>query len=187
MCNQKDCQHENQQIIISDRDIKVSKAFMATMFMRIIMVLKNNDDVADWIVHAGTCAIDCNSEKCGTDQAMLSALKQAINHVDNGADLDIVASYNKAGLLIDGKAPSMTDKLTQILKSAGVDLDQFPDADGTEGAIDTIVVDPIPAFIDVSAETKSGPAEIGRLVGADRGRTPSILVGGPKRPADQLH
>lgn len=185
MCNQEDCQHE-QQIIITDRDIMVGKAFMATMFMRIIKGTETNNDAADWMVQAGTCAIDCN-ENCGTSRTMLAALTEAIDHVDNGADLPIVDLYNKAELLVDGKKPSMADRLGQMLKRAGIDLDQFPDTND-DAVIDTIIVDPIPAFIDVSADTPSAPGEIGRMVGADRGRVaPSILVGGPKRATDQLH
>lgn len=186
MCNKEDCQHE-QQIIITDRDIMVGKAFMATMFMRLIMGLKNNDDVADWMVQAGACAIDCNNADCGTTRTMLAALTQAIDHVDNGADLEVADLYTRAGLLSAGKAPSTADKLTQILKRAGIDLDQFPDTDD-EGVIDTVIVDPIPSFIDVSSDSGSVPREIGRMVGADRGRSSAtILVGGPKRTTEQLH
>ncbi len=169
MCNQKDCQHESKKIIISDRDLMIGRAFMATMFMQIIKGTRTNHDSADWMVHAGACAIDCTNPDCRTSRAMQDSLAQAIDHVDNGADLDIVDVYNKGGLLNDGKALTTADRLAQLLKSSGNDLGQL-DGDSDEAVIDTIVVDTAPAFIDVSGDSDSAPVEIGRMVGSDRGR-----------------
>jgi len=183
MCNQENCPHENKEIIITDRDRKIGEALMATMFMRIINGTETNNDAADWMVQAGTCAIDCN-EDCGTSRTMLAALTEAIDHVDNGADLPIVALYNKAGLLVDGKKPTMADRLGQMLKRAGIDLDQFPSADADDDVIDTIIVDTVPPLPSTPGEVG---APVGRMVGADRGRAPSILVGGPRRPTESLH
>lgn len=178
MCNQRNCLHKDH-VTLTPRDIAIGKAFASTLLMRIFSATENAQEAQAWSLHAGACAIDCNNPECQVSEVFEDCLRHAVDHVDNGEVLPATQMYNEVGLLVRGKKPAPAPA-PSVRQAAGGLFASLVAAFGAvqedepQGFVDTIVVDPPPVAL-VIGPTPSAQIELGRMVGADRGRMSDVI------------
>jgi hypothetical protein len=150
--------------------MKIAKAFFASMSAQLYLGAKDDAHLSRRLQVAGACSIDCTEDNCSAHHLLHTCMAKAIDHVDNGAELEATELYNQLGWLRDGKA-DRPDPLKMLMAALGL-TGPGEGAEAARAIVVDIVGGDVPTRITIpDPEPEPGvPTPIGRMVGADRNR-----------------